>query len=1127
MELVKDRKAQLVCFGRSKDIEEQSAFVTLDMYVDGNWQLHSFQREIGGGTWNRRPAPPFTLWRIRNNQVIEGQWRIPEVHAYRDPLCIVEMTPGNPIASGYVGTEAPSLAMDGDAKTLWTACTHCNETRKYFIGVELPASAEEAEAEQFFIRCFKVWQSEQMHEQMVSVQVQIWNGEIYIMSPITRTGSLHDLGGGVWSRPAASFMTRWRLVPTAEEDRDWRLLELELYADSECTRRLPRAGLGGGGATVLASSYRPFVTGFRRSEQDKLWSEAELITDGDATTGLLLQHMPRSASRSAYVGVDFLSGSIWVRCVKLMQGSTPLESVSSLTLQVWDGSEWRHNDPELSEFEVHLGGLGGGGWQRRPAQPGSMWRVENAEYVPEGWAVYEVEFYESADCVNGKLMGEVVASGYAPPLEQRGPGRAVDGNASTIWMSQCCPMDSTDRPLGFELVRPKVGCDEGDAWVGLDLGATTSVQNVRCLRMFQAGYELMQSSSAYVSKWDGSSWVHSWRMDGLGGSAWNKRPAAGNTMWRLLYVSRKNDPCPAQLARLVERPWGVADLKFFSDDDCEVLVPDGVPITSGGFDSYQRSAVDQPSYETSRMVDDDLLTTWAANCRTGFEFVDTELTNCTDAWVGMQWSTAHEIRCVSLVQSRWESARCCDAADGLMLQRWNGSEWVEASWFRDPPQAAVQTEINTRLPAHLGAEFRNVGECPSRVSEKRMFEETIVETRTRRDSEKCIVQLTGAVTLLAEPYCIKHPQCVTVFGAAGTCCPIGDLIASESRCCCSFLSSEPIFADEIDFSDPREKFSFEFATIWMSNILPWIGLAVTIALYLAAILLPADMEERGRNWIKIDIGASSKPERRRLFWKRVVVIAAWPLLSWRTFLASSTTQTSKIVRWFILPDGRLPKPLELYRSLLFLVFGALLSGMAPWLLMGAIFGEMMIWAALQLCQVIRYFQSPFDPLDLRDMQLRQEISKVMVTNDATMDTAYDIAAGVATTCVFGLAYFGKFIFDLLIVRAQMLSFEAIENIEADRVVELFPGLLESLQEPAMLIYEILFWASQLISLLLGNLVGIPLCEGSTALVGSVALVMILYGASQWLNYDLFGLFVAARQVVKATRPECQRILGSC
>ena len=45
---------------------------------------------------------------------------------------------------------------------------------------------------------------------------RIWNGEIYIISPITRTGSLHELGGGVWSRPASGFMTRWRLVPTEE-----------------------------------------------------------------------------------------------------------------------------------------------------------------------------------------------------------------------------------------------------------------------------------------------------------------------------------------------------------------------------------------------------------------------------------------------------------------------------------------------------------------------------------------------------------------------------------------------------------------------------------------------------------------------------------------------------------------------------------------------------------------------------------------------------------------------------------------------------------------------------------------------------------------------------------------------
>lgn len=43
--------------------------------------------------------------------------------------------------------------------------------------------------------------------------------------------------------------------------------------------------------------------------------------------------------------------------------------------------------------------------------------------------------------------------------------------------------------------------------------------------------------------------------------------------------------------------------------------------------------VDQPSYDSSRLVDDDLLTTWAANCRTGWRNVGAENTDCTHAWV--------------------------------------------------------------------------------------------------------------------------------------------------------------------------------------------------------------------------------------------------------------------------------------------------------------------------------------------------------------------------------------------------------------------------------------------------------------------------------------------------------------
>ena len=43
----------------------------------------------GGGTWNRRPALPWTIWRLRNNEALEAQWRVAELKAYRDPLCLV------------------------------------------------------------------------------------------------------------------------------------------------------------------------------------------------------------------------------------------------------------------------------------------------------------------------------------------------------------------------------------------------------------------------------------------------------------------------------------------------------------------------------------------------------------------------------------------------------------------------------------------------------------------------------------------------------------------------------------------------------------------------------------------------------------------------------------------------------------------------------------------------------------------------------------------------------------------------------------------------------------------------------------------------------------------------------
>ena len=44
-----------------------------------------------------------------------------------------------------------------------------------------------------------------------------------------------------------------------------------------------------------------------------------------------------------------------------------------------------------------------------------------------GWALYEVEFFTGSDCSSGRLVGSVIASGYAPPVEDHAPVNAIDG----------------------------------------------------------------------------------------------------------------------------------------------------------------------------------------------------------------------------------------------------------------------------------------------------------------------------------------------------------------------------------------------------------------------------------------------------------------------------------------------------------------------------------------------------------------------------------------------------------------------------------------------------------------------------------------------------------------------------
>eukprot|EP00438_Fugacium_kawagutii_P034711 Skav216625 [mRNA] locus=scaffold3008:396450:403267:- [translate_table: standard] len=185
-------------------------------------------------------------------------------------------------------------------------------------------------------------------------------------------------------------------------------------------------------------------------------------------------------------------------------------------------------------------------------------RVTSEHSCRAGWAIYEVEMFTNSDCSSGRLAGDVIASGYAPPLEENGPSHAIDGILG--------PLESD----------------------------------------------------------------------------WNRRPAAANTMWRLFYLSRKDEACPNQLTRNTERPWGVADLKFFTDDDCLEQITGGDRVQNslcvGRYEEWL--VVDQVAYDSSRLTDADQLTTWGANCRTGFRLISAENTDChweKQRWDGGEW----------------------------------------------------------------------------------------------------------------------------------------------------------------------------------------------------------------------------------------------------------------------------------------------------------------------------------------------------------------------------------------------------------------------------------------------------------------------------------------------------------
>eukprot|EP00927_Polykrikos_kofoidii_P034351 TRINITY_DN29159_c0_g1_i2.p1 TRINITY_DN29159_c0_g1~~TRINITY_DN29159_c0_g1_i2.p1 ORF type:complete len:1404 (-),score=260.11 TRINITY_DN29159_c0_g1_i2:78-3863(-) len=365
--------------------------------------------------------------------------------------------------------------------------------------------------------------------------------------------------------------------------------------------------------------------------------------------------------------------------------------------------------------------------------------------------------------------------------------------------------------------------------------------------------------------------------------------------------------------------------------------------------------------------------------------------------------------------------------------------------------------------------------------------------------------------------CIKHSRCTAAFGGGGNCCPIGGPTPedrAENRCCCSFLTKESVFIDEVDPGDLRKSLQVELATIVLTDNLVFFGGSLFFLLMLVALIFSPGVGAAVEEWAEDG-----------LIWKRCLHFVIWPFLEWRAFLEKRDDDfVAKFCSWLLLPKGKRPGAAQLWRLLLWLVVGLFAGGAAPWVGIGALMGQIALKGLFVLALTIRMARSPFDPEDKWDMEMREKISKMPLKEEADTATALDISRDFVAAVSTGVIYFLKFVFDLLVLRAQMISYNVIPTIDAKRIVDIFPGLASVLREPAEAMYQIVVWATEAMSMVLTATIGIPQCEGTCVLYASVCLIAVLTATCRWLNYDFFGLFAGARQTAKTTRPECQRTL---
>ncbi|CAD7947078.1 unnamed protein product [Amoebophrya sp. A25] len=231
-----DLPIDVQCFKIFQSQDPRYSVVTLHISTwDGNggWQIPNpwsslsstisgIQNDLGGGSWNRRPAFQYSMWKFSNGVSTQLQWRVVDVHIYADIHCTERMDGIAWLASGSESmANSVVAASDGNNQTFWEAKCLGNtlgcDRFTAWLGVQRTYNRPEI-LESNVPQCLVVDQYRDAAFQSGDIRMETWNGIRWYDPKAEFTTASNDyktyyagIGGGTGQARPAFSGTQWRL----------------------------------------------------------------------------------------------------------------------------------------------------------------------------------------------------------------------------------------------------------------------------------------------------------------------------------------------------------------------------------------------------------------------------------------------------------------------------------------------------------------------------------------------------------------------------------------------------------------------------------------------------------------------------------------------------------------------------------------------------------------------------------------------------------------------------------------------------------------------------------------------------------------------------------------------------